>query len=456
MDDEWVDYQWALEQYERQRLREQADQLPTTIGVDLGTIYLKLSHTQPQQPELIPTAQGDRYRFTGIVYSSHQHQQQQQQQQHQHANEKDNEDHHHHYQEWTIVTGRSAMDKFFYKPKDSTAYETVLLPYAQLQSSTHEEAGRIVQKVILPAVSEAMERISDKREARTVLTLPPAFYNQHHTSIFSNFQDEHNRTISLPEPVAAIWGAQSLDLLPTKQSKDDAPLYLVLDVGGLATTASLVQHDRVLASSTIERMGGETMVQQIGHLILKEALDISPSLKDDPMSLALIQQQARASCLELVTKTSTHIHIPYLYMGRRPENPHLDMHLSRTVVEQAMQDVVRDELVPQIRSMPNEDILSTSMAHPTHVSALMTSVITKLLEVTGHTPGTLDHVLLVGGGSKHRFFEQSCRDSLALLLGPHDKLVVPNSAIRQDLTALGAACLLPNYTYSYDRGLDRT
>jgi molecular chaperone DnaK (HSP70) len=444
MDEDWLEYQWQLEQYERQRVQDQAENLPTTIGVDLGTIYLKLSHAQPKA-ELVPTADGDRYRFNGIWMQMQ------------------NDD------EETMVVGRPAMDKFFYPPDPSMSTSTppvcpVVLPYATLQQATtsHDEAAEIVQKVFVPAVSEAMERISDKthQEVRTVLTLPPAFYNQHHnnsTILQNNFHDDANHTICLPEPVAAIWGAQHLKLLPMKQNKDDKhPVILVVDVGGLATTMSIVQNDIVLGSSTLDKIGGETFVEQLVGRIIKEAIEVSPSLVDDAMSLTLIHQQARQSVMELVGKTSTKVHIPFLYMGRRQDDPHLNMQVSRTVMEQTCQDYWKETVVPTLMQQTGEDeVLSSAMPQPQVLSGIITSALTKLLEKSAQTPMTLDHVLLVGGGCRHKLVEQSCRDGIETLMGPSSKLVVPDASVRQELTALGAVSLLPNYTYTYEDGLKR-
>ena len=445
MDDDWHDYQWQLEQYERQRVQDQAENLPTTIGVDLGSIYLKLSHAQPKA-ELVPTADGDRYRFNGIWI------------------QKDTGD---------MVVGRPALDKFFYQPDNqdgdvdnsSTSHGKVtpcpvILPYATLQQASHDEAAKMVQKVFVPAVGEAMERISDKtdQEVRTVLTLPPAFYNQHHSTIFQNYHDDSNHTICLPEPVAAIWGAQHLKLLPTKQNKDDkSPIVLVIDVGGLTTTMSIVQNDIVLGSSTLDKIGGETFVEQLVGRILKEAKEVSPSLAEDTMSLALIHQQARQSVMELVSKTSTKVHIPFLYMGRRQDDPHLDMLVSRTVMEQTCQDYWKETIVPKLMQQTGEDeVLSPAMPQPQFLSGIITSALTKVLEKSAQTPMTLDHVLLVGGGCRHKLVEQSCREGIEALMGPSStKLVVPNTSVRQELTALGAVSLLPNYTYSYEDGLQR-
>jgi molecular chaperone DnaK (HSP70) len=246
--------------------------------------------------------------------------------------------------------------------------------------------------------------------------------------------------------------------LPTKQSKDDkSPVILVVDVGGLATSLSIVQNDVVLGSSTLDKIGGETFVEQLVGRIIKEAKEVSPSLVNDSMSLALIQQQARQSVMELVSKTSTKVHIPFLYMGRRQDDPHLNMQVSRTVMEQTCQDYWKETVVPKLMQHTGDDeVLSLAMPQPQFLSSIITSALTKLLEKSAQTPMTLDHVLLVGGGCRHKLVEHSCREGIEALMGPSStKLVVPNASVRQELTALGAVSLLPNYTYSYEEGLQR-
>ena len=433
MDEEWEDYQWQLQQYERQRLKEEASQnIPTTIGVDLGTLYLKLSTLQGNQAELVTTAQGDRYRFTGILTG-------------------DNDD-----DKKSMVMGRSALDKFFYQPEEGQVPEPVVLPYRELQTASHDDAATMVQNVFVPAIGEAMGRLANRNEndnnnVRTVLALPPTFYNQHGETIFQNYHDDTHHTITVPDPVATIWGAQNLNLLPTPQSKEESTAStLVVDVGGFATCISLVKQDMVVASCTLDGVGGETFVQQLVHRILNESGDTT--LANDAMALALIQTSARASVLELVNKPQANVHIPFLFMGRKKDDPHLDTNISRAVLEQEVQDHWTKSVVPKLL---DDEELSASMPPPTNAASIITSAVTKVLEESEEVPNNIQHILLVGGGSRHNLFENACQEGIRTLLGPSSEtLVVPDGPLRAELTAMGAASLLPNFDYSYDRGLE--
>ncbi|KAG7344200.1 DnaK protein [Nitzschia inconspicua] len=446
MDQEWEDYLWELQRYQRQRLKHaNASEIPITIGVDVGSFYLKLSRMNGNKPELIETPQGDRYRFNGIMIQ----------------------------EGGDIVTGKTALDKFYYpltedtkdSATDSSSSNSVILPYMELHRNSHSDAASLVQNVFVPAVSEAMERVASdmssnnkddgksSKTLRTVLALPPLFYNRYGESFFRNFQDDSHHTITVPEPVAAIWGAQELGIIPTPQSKEEnSSSSLVIDIGGLATTISLVQEDKVIYYVNLHDVGGESFVQQLVNRILNETGDTTMS--KDPMSLTLIQSSARSSVMELVNKTQSNVHIPYLYMGRKPDNPHLDTTISRTALEQAVQDFWKSETVPKLL---DDGVLSTSLPPPTGAPAIFTSAITKVLEESNVVPTNIETILVVGGGSKHRLFEEACKEAIFALIGPvanSQKLVLPESSLRSELTALGAASLLPNFDYDFDKGLE--
>jgi molecular chaperone DnaK (HSP70) len=449
MDQEWEDYQWALQQYERQRRKDKAvADAPLTIGVDLGTIYLKLSTLgiNSTKADLVPTAQGDRYRFTGILMEK--------------SVDAGGED--------TMIVGRPALDKFFYSPESSSVTSEVVLPYRELQKASHDDAAKLVQQVVLPTVGEALERMAtsiSRQQAeegkqlnvRTVLTVPPVFFNQHKETIFhQNYHDGSHHTITVPDPVAAIWGAQSVDLLPTPSSKEEIATTstLVVDIGGLASSVSLVRQDRVIGTSCLDNVGGESYVQQLCERVLKETGDAA-SIGQDVMSLKLIHGAARDSILELVQKTSSKVHIPFLFMGRqdKSDEPHFDMTISRTVMDQAVQDYWSKSVVPKLLE---DGELSASLPPPTNASSILTSAITKVLEESGEVPTNIQHILLVGGGSKFKLFEQALQDGISALMGPSaNKLVIPEASLRAELTTMGAAALLPNYDYNYDRGLER-
>jgi molecular chaperone DnaK (HSP70) len=445
MDTEWEDYLWELKQYERARVNAAAD-ATVTIGVDLGTFYLKLSRMNKNKPELIETSQGDRYRFNGIL-------------------PQDNDE---------VVMGTPALDKFYYEPIDTTIQDDttntksnskVVLPYKELQGESHNDAIALVQKVFVPAVAEAMERIvsdagdsnkdDEKKNLRTVLALPPIFYNKHGDKLFrNNYHDDSHHTITVPEPVAAIWGAQALNLIPTPKSKEEntSSSTLVMDIGGLASTISLVREDKVVWAVTLDGIGGESLVQQLVERILVETED--ETMGKDVMSLTLIESNARSSVLELVNKTQSKVHIPFLYMGRKPKNPHLDTTISRTVLEQAVQDNWNTAIVPKLM---DDNVLSSSLPTPTNATSLLTSAVAKVLEESNEMPSNIERILLVGGGSKHRMFEEACKDSISALMGPSDslnKIVLPETSVRAELTALGASSLLPNFDYDYEKGLE--
>lgn len=439
MDEEWEDYLWELKRYERARLDAAAD-ATVTVGVDLGTFYLKLSRMNKNKPELIETAQGDRYRFNGIL-------------------QQDNGD---------VVMGQTALEKFYYNVSNSKNQETnskeVVLPYIELQQHTHDDATALVQKVFVPAVGEAMERVisdsgdgikEDEKNLRTVLTLPPVFYSKHGDGLFrKNYHNDSHHTITVPEPVAAIWGAQALNLISTPKSKEENSLSstMVVDVGGLASTISLVRDDKVVASVSLDGIGGESLVQRLVDRIIAETAD--ETMEKDPMSLTMIQSSARSSVLELVNKTQSKIHIPFLYMGRKPDDPHLNTTISRTALEQAVRDDWNSEIVPKLLE---ENSLSSSLPTPKDVPSLFTSGITKVLEESNEIPTNIEQILLVGGGSRHNMFEEAFKESITALMGPanfQNKVVIPESSLRAELTALGASSLLPNFDYHYDQGLE--
>jgi hypothetical protein len=141
-------------------------------------------------------------------------------------------------------------------------------------------------------------------------------------------------------------------------------------------------------------------------------------------------------------------------MGRKPDDPHFNMTISRTVLDQTVQDYWTSTMVPKLLE---DGELSGSLPPPTNTSSILTSAITKVLEETGEIPNNIQHILLVGGGSKFKLFEQAFQDGVAALMGPSGsgKLVIPQPALRAELTTMGAAALLPNYDYDYDRGLER-
>jgi molecular chaperone DnaK (HSP70) len=266
----------------------------------------------------------------------------------------------------------------------------------------------------------------------------------------------HTTTVLLPDPVAAVWGAQHHNLLPVDKDPHHAKTFLVLDVGGYVTQLSIVQKDVVLNHLTLQ-WGGETPIELLVGLLAKE----SPSPVADARSLAALQTQARVAVAELAGKSRVKVHVPYLFAD--PKNHHLDTTISRPVLEQEIQADIRNRLVSSIIANQVDHasdgllVLSPHMPSPTDLQSLWTSAVTQLLEISQQTPMSLDHILLVGGGFKSPATVESARAALYALMGPDavNKTVVPDSSVVSELTALGAASMLPGYEYSMESGLHR-
>jgi molecular chaperone DnaK (HSP70) len=249
----------------------------------------------------------------------------------------------------------------------------------------------------------------------------------------------HNNCSFVPDPVAAVWGAQFQNVLPVDLPKDAT--VLVIDVGGWTTQVAVVRHSSVLGSCTLP-WGGECVVETAVDLLTKAT---SEPLHD-ARSLALLQVQARHAVQELSRQPRVHVHVPYLFAD--PKQHHLDTELARVVLEQAVQeDAVQGH-------HHGGDCLSPHLPPPVDLASLWTSVVTQTLEQSAALPASVDHVLLVGGGSKVPLVQASVRAALQVL-DADSKLRQPDPAVLSELTVLGAASLLPSFEYNAHEGLVR-
>ncbi|GAX13644.1 hypothetical protein FisN_14Lh345 [Fistulifera solaris] len=416
MDEEWEDYQWQLRQYEKQMLQNtEAETTTKTIAIDLGSIYTKLATNYPK-PEVIATREGDRHFFNGIVY-------------------KDGV---------VEAQGRSAMEKFSYSPSSA-----VTLPWNVISSSSSdpEQAAKIVEDVLGLALDETLDRIGYNPEStstalRSVVTVPAVYLRSDvYSAAFANVA-----TTFLPEPVAAVWGAQWKSLLPTEEGRVGRTT-LVVDVGGKSMALSMVQKDVVLSSITLP-WGGERWIEIMVDLLRKES---SEPLEDE-RSLTALQTHARMALAELSAKSRADIHVHYLFAD--PTKHHLDTSISRSVLEKAIKDDVKEYLV---QAAQTESALSPHMPPPTDLSSLFTSSLTQLLEFSQKTPMNVDHILLLGGAARAPVIASSLGSALYALMGAEfsQKLVVPDNTLLPELTVLGASTMLPTYTYAIDEGLVR-
>eukprot|EP00977_Amphora_coffeiformis_P021384 scaffold9272_cov195-Amphora_coffeaeformis.AAC.1 len=363
LEEEWEDYQWQLQKYERKHGAIDASvHSIQTLAIDLGTVYSKIasSHvgTTAGKAEVVVSREGDRYFFNGVVLEDEEH----------------------------AVLGRKALERFFF-PEGEQVVSSVKLPWAGLLTDD-PNVGDLVSKVISPVLQETLERLECKQEAtRFVVTVPCLLA---HTNGFqAAFQSlaSESSTSFVPDAVAAVWGAQTKGLIPMDED-GKANKILVVDVGGYLTQLSIVEKDR-LQSSLVFPWGGETLVEKAVGVLKEQA----PAPIADERALSVLQVQARTAVSELATKMQVPVHAHYIFAT--PGKHHLDTTLSRSVLEQAVQSEISE-----LATTDDMGSLSKHMPTPTNLEMLFLSMVTELLERNNEIPQKVDKILLVGGASR--------------------------------------------------------
>jgi len=390
MDDEWDDYQWKLQQYERQHGGTTVDaaKYPDgTLAIDVGTFYLKMA----KDKTVLVNREGSRFSFAGVVVDGDE-----------------------------VLVGQRAYEKYWERSADAV-------------SLAGQDADKI-PLVVASALEDALERANAHiTKIRPIVTVPPLKWDAYETAFHSILPT----ATFVPEPVAAIWGAQAQKELPESLQ---TPV-LVIDIGALETTMSVVQKNVISSTTAVDTIGGDLFVDAVVDMVTG-----SNVWREDRMALQRITMAAHDAVAELNTNMQAQLNIPYIGMDLDTKQPqHLDERVARTVVESKVANKILTTIEPSK--------LSSHMPAPTSLPLMWMSILTQLLEVTELTPMQLSHVLLVGGGAKHALMVSSIKECFVMLQGNADNVVVPSSP--SEMVALGAASILQNYSYDTTSGLVR-
>ena len=271
----------------------------------------------------------------------------------------------------------------------------------------------------------------------------------------------------VPEPVAIVTGAEYYNLLPPKSASSGSSV-LIVDVGGTKTSISLVaENDEILYSSSLP-LGGDTFIDLLVSYLVKDfygtseeatasessttSLSTKPKL-NDPTALQRLYEASTTAIHELSNKTRSEINIPYLTMDLNTRQPkHLEVGMSRNVVYAEVEGWIRNELVPHLQDENNNSglsLLSRSLAPPTNLATLISSIIMSCLESTSHTPSMLRSILLVGGGGRIPLVRSAVQEGVGYLAGDAyvngggggetKRLIIPEDGMGEELAVLGAA-----------------
>ena len=469
MDAEWEDYEEELREYKlSQGLDPDAD-LPSssspagagntasgnstatyfkngTIGIDLGTTNLRIAHASPTtsfKPHVIVDREGGRATPNSIYYEH----------------------------DGTAVVGRLAHSKLHERPVGD-----VLNPHDMMRAEVEDDnLLPAVEEVVRNAARDALEQAlgsgggSNSREkgalfaidsslsggydVRPVFAYPaPSLGHADEADVYKNRYEAAVYTLSEPtgiasfvqEPVAAVLGAVRENLMTAPKE----PI-LVLDVGGTVTSASLVAPDAsssqgydVTHSLRLDGLGGETLVDALVSHLCRFFYEQPAEQVTDGMALQRLYDASRAAVLEISGgKDRVQVNIPYLSVDEKMQPRHLDVGVSKVVLEHEIKDILKSRQ----QQYQEQGVLSKSMSQASDLTSLLSSIIMRLLEESGSNPFALEKILIAGGGARSPIVQMSIKGALEGLGGPQlaasDKLIVPPGELVEEIVVLGTAAV---------------
>ena len=415
-----------------------------TIGIDLGTTNLRIAHASPTtsyKPHIIVDREGGRATPNSIYYEH----------------------------DGTAVVGRLAYGKLHERPEGD-----VLNPHDMMRAEAeHDNLLPAVEEVIRSAAKNALEQAlgggggSSSREkgalfaidsslsggysVKPVFSYPaPSLGHADKADIYRDRFQAATYTLSEPtgiasfvkDPVAAVLGAIQENVM--NEPKESV---LVLDVGGTVTSASLVAPDAsssqgydVTHSLRLDGLGGETLVDALVSHLCQYFYEQPMEQVTDGMALQRLYDASRAAVLEISGgKHRVQINIPYLSVDEKMQPRHLDVGVGRVILEHEIKDMLKSRQ----QLYEEQDVLSKSMGQPSELTALLSSLIMRLLEESETNPFALDKILVAGGGARSPIVQKAIKDALEGLGGPqlaaNDKLVIPPGELVEEIVVLGTA-----------------
>ena len=427
MDEEWEEYEWKLQQYEKAHRNElnKSKFKDGTIAVDVGTMFVKLAHNGNG---ILPTREGARYTFAGVVRTS------------------DDDDTTSNSSNDDVLLGQQAYEKFW----EVQPFHPGRVDMAR-SAKDNNSKEKILLQVITPAIEDALERADlNQQNMRSVVTIPPSAVEdaKDPRNPWKDVSDQvWKNAEQIPEPVAAVWGAQIQGDLPLHDM--NTPI-LVVDMGANATSLTIVEKDVVLANATLD-FGAQKYVDAICEHIIETKPKLG-NIRNDGMAWQRLRSAAQMAANELNTNSQATLNVPYIGMDLETKQPiHLETSVPRKLIEQKVSDHIVTDLILKHEDSSGHTFLSPHVP-VNNMSTLWMSAMTQLLTDINKLPQDLGHVLVVGGGSKHPMIEQSVKECFGFF---RTKVAVPALSTRSELIALGASSILPHYEYDLESGLIR-
>jgi len=314
--------------------------LSRAIGIDLGTTYCVAAVIQGRRPVIIPSAEGSNVVPSVVAISRDGHLLIGQSAQRQAVMNPEN----------TICSVKRLIGRKF---KDSTVQDDMKrLPYKITEASNgdcrvvmggkeyspQEISAMILQKLKTDAEAYLGEKVTD------AVTTVPSYFND----------SQRNAT----KDAGAIAGLNVIHIInePTAAAlayglnREEDETLAIYDLGGGTFNITILDKGegtfQVKSTNGDTHLGGDDFDRCIIDWLCDEFKKVQgPDLKKDKIALQRIKEAAEKAKMELSTVQQTEINLPFITADTKSPK-HLNMTLTRAMLEQLCADLVERSLVP--------------------------------------------------------------------------------------------------------------
>lgn len=464
MDEEWKDYEEAKREYELEhgiqneeegtRFDDTSESVSSplnnasldpsalfkhgTLGIDLGTLNVRISHKgrNNDTPSIIVNREGARATPNYILFDT----------------------------DGSFTTGKLAGSKVYERSISSTPVVNTGMIVRGFDDGDMEPSvqNHMVKEIISLYTKNALEQVVGSKQCpsdslftatesmggynvKPVFTFAP--HGNNNTELLERYKIAL-KTLSVPdsissfiaEPVSAIKAAKYHGLIKPSQLEP----VMVIDVGGLVTSISIVQNDNVLYHQSFHGFGGETLVEALMNHLSKLFYGIGYDQVQDKMGVQRLYDASKDAVMELSSGSRKNlgrvqINIPYLSVDEKMQPKHLDVGISIKVLDAEFNDMVRNKVIPEYAS--KQGVLSSYTPNPADLTSMISSISMKVFESSGQNPFSLNSILVVGGGARSPLIQNSIKKAFGSIAGEQfvqEKLVIPKDELIEELTVLGA------------------
>jgi molecular chaperone DnaK len=345
-----------------------------TIGIDLGTTNSVVAVTEGNKPKIIPNEEGGRTTPSVVAFTEKGERLVGQVAKRQRITNPEN----------TIYS----IKRFMGRRHNEVPEEIKQVPFkvskdskgnAVVEALGKKYAPPEISAIILQKLKKAAEDYLGEKVDKAVITVP-AYFNDSQRKATKDAGTiaglEVVRIINEPTAAALAYGMD--------KKKDQT--IAVYDFGGGTFDISILEVGEgvveVKSTNGDTHLGGDDIDQRVQDWLVTEfKKEAGIDLTQDKMALQRLKEAAEKAKMELSTTMETEINLPFITADASGPK-HLLMKLSRSKLEQLMEDLIERTKQPCIQA----------------------------LEDAGLKPGGINEVILVGGSTRIPMVQQSVKD----------------------------------------------